>query len=563
MTDDRIYNENPLRFDLGSSKAAIESRLREWTEKDLTGKIWRKDPTVWSAEASSQEIIDCLGWLSLPESMQDQVEEIATFTREIKNEGFRHVVLLGMGGSSLAPAVFQDTFGNGQGYPELITLDSTHPSAIRAVESKTDPLRTLFLVSSKSGTTLETLSLFSYFRDRTSRFMPNPGRNFVAITDPGTPLVKLAEDVGFRRIFLATEDVGGRYSALSVFGIVPAALIGVDIERMLNHSFKMAAACKLSSDCRQNPGSSLGVALGELGISGRDKITFITASEFSSFPLWLEQLIAESTGKNNKGFVPIAGEALGAPAVYGNDRAFVWISLSHTASEVEEKLTALQAAGHPSIHINLAELSELGQEMFRWEFATAVAGAVLQINPFDQPDVQLAKDLTKKAMEQIKEEKAAGEITSISHKKQLSDELGKFIGSIKPGDYIGIQAYLDPNPNISNELDKLRNELRDSLHCATTVGFGPRFLHSTGQLHKGGPDTGVFLQLVDQAEQPDIDLQVPGKNYTFGQLIRGQAEGDFQALKSRGRRALRIDLGENSGAGLAELASTINELLRK
>jgi transaldolase/glucose-6-phosphate isomerase len=331
MMADQTNNANPLSFDLGSSKAAVESRLCAWTENNLTGKIWRKDPTVWSAEASSQDIIDRLGWLSLPESMQNQVEEIAGFSQEIKNEGFRHVVLLGMGGSSLAPAVFQDTFGN-LGYPELIALDSTHPSTIRSVASKIEPLKTLFLVSSKSGTTLETLSLFAYFWDLTSRFTPNPGRNFVAITDPGTPLVNLAEDRSFRRIFPAPEDVGGRYSALSVFGIVPAALIGVDIERMLNHSLKMAEACKLSFDCSQNPGASLGVALGELGISGRDKITFITASEFASFPLWLEQLIAESTGKKNKGFVPIAGEALGAPASYGKDRVFVWISLSGHAS---------------------------------------------------------------------------------------------------------------------------------------------------------------------------------------------------------------------------------------
>jgi transaldolase / glucose-6-phosphate isomerase len=563
MMADRINNDNLGSFDLGSSKAAVESRLLEWTEKDLTGRIWRKDPTVWSAESSAKDIIDRLGWLSLPDSMRNQIGEIASFSQEIKTEGFRHVVLLGMGGSSLAPAVFQDAFGNGQGYPELITLDSTHPSTVRTVESRIEPLKTLFLISSKSGTTLETLSLFAYFWERTSRFTPNPGRNFVAITDPGTPLVKLAQDRSFRRIFSAPEDVGGRYSALSVFGIVPAALIGVDIERMLNHSFKMAEACKLASDCSQNPGSSLGVALGELGISGRDKITFITAGEFAAFPLWLEQLIAESTGKNNKGFVPIAGEALGTPAAYGKDRVFVWISFSNHASDVEEKLKALQSAGHPTIRINLAELSDLGQEMFRWEFATVVAGAILQIDPFDQPDVQLAKDLAKRAMENNQGVITAGESISVSQKKQLSNELRQFIESIKPGDYIGIQAYLDPNSDISNELDTLRNELRDSLGCATTIGFGPRFLHSTGQLHKGGPNTGAFLQLVDQAARPEVDLQVPEKNYTFGQLIRGQAEGDFQALKSRGRRALKIDLGQNASTGLGELTSSINDLLQK
>ncbi len=560
---DRTNNPNPLSLDPGGSKATVENRLHEWVEKDLTGRIWRKDPTVWPAESSSQEIIDRLGWLCLPESMQKQVGAIVHFAQEIKDEGCRHVVLLGMGGSSLAPAVFQETFGNAQGRPKLITLDSTHPSAIRAVESKIDPLKTLFLVSSKSGTTLETLSLFAYFWDRTARVTLNPGRNFVAITDPGTPLVKLAEDRGFRCIFPAPEDVGGRYSALSVFGIVPAALIGVDIGRMLNNAWTMAEACKSTSDHSQNPGLSLGVALGELGLSGRDKITFITAKEFSSFPLWLEQLIAESTGKNDKGLVPVAGESLGAIENYGKDRVFVWISLSRNTSEPENKLKALQAAGHPLIRINLAELSDLGQEIFRWEFATAAAGAILQIDPFDQPDVQLAKDLAKKAMEQKKEEKTGGDSVGVFRKKQLSDELRKFIGSINQGDYIGIQAYLAPDAKISNEIEEIRNKLRDSLHVATTVGFGPRFLHSTGQLHKGGPDTGAFLQLVDQTERPEVDLQVPGKNFTFGQLIQAQAEGDFQALKSRGRRILKIDLGENASNGLAELSSAMDDLLRK
>jgi transaldolase/glucose-6-phosphate isomerase len=545
---------SPMNLDFGGMKNALENRM-----KGLTDGIWRKDPAVWSCDANAKELADRLEWLNLPESMQSQVASIADFAQEIKGEGCRHIVLLGMGGSSLAPAVFQDVFGNAQGYPELITLDSTHPSAIRDVESRIEPLKTLFLVSSKSGTTLETLSLYAYFWDRTSRLTQNPGRNFAAITDPGTPLVKLAEDRQFRRIFLAPVEVGGRYSALSVFGIVPAALIGVDIGRMLNHAGRMQEACKLDS---QNPGLSLGVSLGELALSGRDKVTFITGGEFASFPLWLEQLIAESVGKNNKGIVPIAGEIAGKPAVYGNDRVFAWISLARNSNEMEDALKALQAAGHPVVRIHLAELLELGQEMYRWEFATAAAGAVLQINPFDQPDVQLAKDLAKKAMEAEKDEKAAGEVVSVSRKDQLYNALKKLFASINSSDYLSIQAYLAYDANISLKIEEMRTHLRNKKQIATTVGFGPRFLHSTGQLHKGGPNSGVFLQLVDQAERAEIDLQVPGKNYTFGRLIRAQAEGDYQALKSRERRILRIQLGEDASAGIAELASIVQQLLQ-
>jgi transaldolase / glucose-6-phosphate isomerase len=551
---------NPMKALSAQKQSAVEKRLHEWMANDFVNRMWRKDPTIWSSDGSPSEIVDRLGWLSLPESMQSQISDIAAFAQEARNEGCRHVVLLGMGGSSLAPAVLQDTFGGAPGNPELIALDSTHPAAVKAVDSKIDPLKTLFLVSSKSGTTLETLSLFAYFWDRTNRLSPNPGRNFVAITDPGTSLVQMAKDRGFRRIFLAPEDVGGRYSALSVFGIVPAALIGVNIEQMLNHASRMAEACRFASDLSQNPGSILGAILGELGAAGQDKITFITGKEFSLFPLWLEQLIAESTGKNGRGLIPIAGETPGKPESYGNDRLFIGITLSQSSGQTGQMLDALQAAGHPVIRINLSERIDLGLEMFRWEFATAAAGAILQINPFDQPDVQLAKDLARKAMERSeKEATQAGEALTVLQKSPLSNELKKLTGGIQPGDYLAFQAYLDPNAQISDELEKLRNRLRDRLHIATTVGFGPRFLHSTGQLHKGGPNKGIFIQLVDQVVE---DLQVPGKNYSFGKLIRAQAEGDFQALQNRGRRAIRINLGENASAGIAELASLVNGLLR-
>ena len=355
--------------------------------------------------------------------MKKEAGTIARFAHEIKTEDYRHVVLLGMGGSSLAPEVFQATCGHTRGHPELVVVDTTHPDAVRQVSRKINPVKTLFLVSSKSGTTIETLSLFSYFWQQVNDRSPKPGRNFVAITDPGTPLVQIARERGFRHSFSGPEEVGGRYSALSVFGLVPAALIGINVERLLERAWQMADACGNSMDLSKNPGARLGAALGELGLAGRDKITFVTSPAFSALPLWIEQLIAESTGKNGRGLVPVAGERLGSPGIYGDDRLFVGISLARPGDRQSEELQALQRAGFPVLTLALNEIVDLGQEFFRWEFATAAAGAILEINPFDQPDVQLAKDLAKKAMESRAARRKDPDELSIDERPALSEAL--------------------------------------------------------------------------------------------------------------------------------------------
>ncbi len=543
-------------WDLGKFKGAVEKRLQDWKQQDLACKIWRKDPFVWSRDPNTKELTDRLGWLYLPQLMREQIGEIKAFAGEIKDQGYRHVVLLGMGGSSLAPEVLQETFGNAQGYPELMVLDSTHPTAIKNVGRRIEPLKTLFLVSSKSGTTLETLTLFYYFWGIVSEHTNSPGRNFVAITDPGTPLAQSAQERQFRRIFLAPLDVGGRYSALSVFGLVPAALIGMDVDQLLEQALQMAEACASCVDPAQNPGTMLGAALGELGISGRDKLTFVAGEELATLPLWLEQLVAESTGKDNKGLIPIAGETLGPPEVYGADRFFVGLSLEKPGTTQSKLLQQLESAGHPILRIGLTKLADLGQEFFRWEFAIAAAGAALGIHPFDQPDVQLAQDLARKAMESKGTEREnAGEMRTLARRQELSRAVKELLKQCRPGDYIALQAYLAPDAQITAALEKMRDGLRDRLHVATTIGYGPRFLHSTGQLHKGGPNTGLFLQFVDQ---PLEDLEVPEKGYSFGTLIRAQSEGDYQALKSRQRRVIRVDLGENALAGLSEIEKLLS-----
>lgn len=541
------------KFDLGKYQAAVDRRLAEWTRQDLVSRIWRKDPSVWSSDPGTKELADRLGWLDSPALMRERCADITAFAAQVKSEGCRYVVLLGMGGSSLAPAVFQDTFGNSPGFPELIVLDSTHPSAIRTVRSKIDPLKTFFLVSSKSGTTLETLTLFDYFWDQVSRETDEPGRHFGAITDPGTPLEETAGRRRFRRVFSAPADVGGRYSALTVFGLVPAALIGIDVARMLDKAQQMAEDCR-AGDAAQNPGIVLGAVLGEQAHAGRDKITFVTDPALAAFPLWLEQLIAESTGKDGKGLIPVAGETPAAPESYGADRAFVVLATAKPGSGRDEALDRLQKAGFPVLRIVLEELADLGSEFFRWELAVAAAGAAMGLHPFDQPDVQLAKDLARKAMESRDPSGTGAGCLSLARKDELAAALDGWIRAWRPGDYVAIQAYLEPGAAVNAGIDRLRNRLRTKGQAAITTGYGPRFLHSTGQLHKGGPAGGTFLQLVDQ---PAEDIDVPERGYTFGTLIRAQAEGDYRALQSRSRRVIRIDLGSDPTAALAQLSSLV------
>ena len=474
----------------------------------------------------------------------------------VRSEGFRHVVLLGMGGSSLAPEVYQRTFGNASGHPELLVLDSTHPDAVRAVAGLIDPARTIFVVSSKSGGTLETMSGFRYFWSLVVERAETPGAHFVAVTDPGSSLEALAAERGFRSVFHAPSDVGGRYSALTDFGLVPAALIGVDPARLLDRAAGIADATGPFVSALQNPALHLGAAMGELALLGRDKVTYVVSPTLAAFPDWVEQLVAESTGKDGKGIVPVAGEGLLAPSFYGSDRFF--ISLSLAGDEDEEQAVALQLledAGHPVARIMLRDPYDLAAEMFRAEMATAAAGAVLGIHPFNQPDVQLAKSLAQEAMEGTGDQGEPPPEVSIGDPDALAGHITDWLGSIRPGDYLAIQAYLPMNPAVGQVLESIRTDLQQRFRIATTVGYGPRFLHSTGQLHKGGPPSGLFLQIVDE---PDLDLDVPETDYTFGRLIAAQSVGDYQAMRQRGQRVLRVNLGGKQSRGLDTLQEALN-----
>ncbi len=547
-------------FNIGPYRAAVDKRLEMWEDADFAQRFWRKDPTLWFPKPEP-EITDRMGWLDIFEPMHEHLKKIIEFAEQIKSQGTRHVVLLGMGGSSLAPEVFQNTFGNAEGFPSLLLLDSTHPESVRRVESQIDLAKTLFVVSSKSGTTTETSSFFNYFWTRVSEKTATPGAHFVAITDPGTPLARLAADRTFRRTFEAPPDIGGRYSALTFFGLVPAALVGIDFHQLLDRGWDMAQASAGYLPEIENPSLVLGAALGEMVLAGRDKVTFFTTPSLASFPAWLEQLIAESTGKNGKGIVPIVDEVMEDAWVYRKDRLFVYYALnSEMSAQTNERIRSLEAAGHPVIHFRLNNKYDIGQEIFRWEMAVAAAATILGIHPFDQPDVQLAKELAKQAMEQKTPKGPKPDRTSevetinIDQKIVLGKAFESFLAGIRLGDYIAVQAYLAPDEDTEAALQEFRLGMRDRLKLATTFGWGPRFLHSTGQLHKGGPPHCVFIQIVDE---PAHDLSVPETNYTFGSLIQAQALGDYRALKQRGRRVLRINLGNDTAKGLELLGGLL------
>ncbi len=549
---------------LGALASAVDQRLTAWAGAQFSKRLWAKDPTLW-APAGTPEITDRLGWLTLPEVQRAQVSDLVKFREEIKAEGFTHTVVLGMGGSSLAPEVFEKTFGSRDGYPELHVLDSTHPAAVAALEDSIDLRHTLFIVSSKSGTTIEPNSFFYYFWRRVSEHEKLPGQQFVAITDPGTPLQTLGEQRGFRRVFLATPDVGGRYSALTHFGLVPAAIIGLDLQRFLDRALAMQQANSASVAEQNSPGLQLGAILGEAAKAGRDKVTFFASPSLRHLPVWLEQLIAESTGKDGKGIIPVADEEpAGDPSRYGSDRLFVHLRLASEKDEVHTaKLRALEAAGYPIVRITTNDLIDLGEEFYRWEIAIAAAGAAIGIQPFNQPDVQLAKDLARQAMKKTPGDGArksaafdapqSGPI-DISDSGTLRSAVQKLLASVKPGDYIGIDAYIAPSDHITAALERIRTLLWHRSKAATMLGYGPRFLHSTGQLHKGGPSTGLFIQILDT---PTSDLAVPETDYTFGTLIRAQAQGDYTALQQRGRRTLQVQLGRDASAGLARLEEVL------
>ncbi|HEX6174021.1 MAG TPA: bifunctional transaldolase/phosoglucose isomerase, partial [Candidatus Binatia bacterium] len=543
---------------LGKLQSRVDRRLKDWQAQQFGSRLWKKDSTLWSADAVA-ELTDRLGWLEMPESMEKEVEALSQFAEKAKSDGMRHVVVLGMGGSSLAPEVFQRSFGNQPNYPALMVLDSTHPAAIRSIEGKIDLAHTLFLVSSKSGTTTETNSFFYYFWEKLKQLKPEPGEHFAAITDPGTPLEKMAGERKFRAVFTAPEDIGGRYSALTVFGLVPAALIGLNVGDILKRARHMSQACGGSVPEPENPGLMLGAALAELTLAKRDKITFLCSPSLTAFPAWIEQLIAESTGKDRKGIVPVAGEKLGAPEKYGLDRAFVYLRYeSDENHELDRQVAGLEANSHPVLRIEILEKTDLAQEFFRWEIATAAAGAALGIHPFNQPDVQLAKDLATKAMSEARSGNRRGaklkEEVSASDGAATQQAASSWTSKAKPRDYVAIQAYISPTPEHDAALQSISEALRNRVGTAVTVGYGPRFLHSTGQLHKGGPNTVLVLQIVDQ---PNEDVPVPETDYTFGALIQAQALGDFTALKQRRRRAFRINLGNDTKAGLQRLAEAL------
>jgi transaldolase / glucose-6-phosphate isomerase len=535
-------------------RRAVDDRLARWRGTEVGARIWKKDPTVWF-DPIRPEIVDRLGWLSLPTALSGRVEELQGFAQEIRENDTKNVVLLGMGGSSLAPDVVGRMFGAADGFPRLTVLDSTHPDAVREVDGAIDPNSTLFLVSSKSGTTTETLTLFRYFWDRVASTTSAPGRRFVAITDPGTPLEVLARTRGFRSTFAAAPDLGGRYSALSVFGMVPAALLGVDLERLLASARAMAAACGPDRSVDQHPGLQLGAVLGELGRLGRDKVTVWTSSELGAFPIWVEQLIAESTGKDGRGLVPVASEVPRAPEFYGSDRVVVDLALTADRSR-ESVLDALESRGIPTVRLRWDDRYALGGEFFRWEFAIASAGAALGIHPFDQPDVEFAKVLVRQVL-------AAGPTLPTPAPPvppAASPEFARLIDDRSDGEYIALQAYVAPSDAMDQALDRLRRAIGDRLTVPTTSGYGPRFLHSTGQLHKGGPPTGRFLQIVDGAAP---DLSVPGSEFTFGALIHAQSRGDATALRERGRTVVTLEAPASAVEFVDEIAGWVEARPRR
>jgi transaldolase / glucose-6-phosphate isomerase len=547
-------------------EAAIDARLGSWTADRVAERLWAKDGSLWSASGKAAgEVAGWLGWLDLPESMSARAAELEHLARDVRADGYRRAAVLGMGGSSLAPELFSRVFDGTDG-PELRILDSTHPDVVRGFRSWAGGQRTVFCVSSKSGSTTEP----NAFQAAMSEIAP--ALDFLAITDPGSSLGELARAQEFRGIVEAPPDVGGRYSALTVFGLVPAALVGVDVGALLARARAMAESCR-NPKAADNPGLTLGAAIGEAALAGRDKLTILTSPRLAAFADWAEQLVAESTGKAGRGIVPIVGEPVGDPGGYGEDRFFVFVTL---AGEARDELGALAEAlmehGHLGRHIELADELDIGAEFVRWEVATAAAGIVLGIDPFDQPNVQESKDATRELLEAFRSKGALPQpmplvsddgIAATADPAALGDTpvsvdgaVGHLLTLLQPGrDYFAILAYLPPDPEVSERLQRIRAGVRDALGVATTVGFGPRFLHSTGQLHKGGPDSGVFLQLT---AEPSKDLAIPGWDESFGTLIAAQALGDLASLQRRGRRALRLHFADVE-SGLGRLEATVTD----
>jgi transaldolase/glucose-6-phosphate isomerase len=568
-----------LRTSLPESLAAsVKTNIGDWKTGGKMQRLWQRDATLWTGDDEA----NWLGWLDIIEDQIAHPIQLRGLAKEVWSAGFKDILLLGMGGSSLCPEVLRMTFGKTAGYPDLHVLDSTDPAQVKAFEEKIDIARTLFIVSSKSGSTLEPNIFKQYFFELTKQAVgaDKAGSHFIAITDPGSKMQQVAEGDHFRLVFFGRPSIGGRYSALSNFGMVPAAAMGVDTKKFLDRTQEMVQACGPAAAIEENPGAMLGIILGTAARSGRDKVTIVTSPDISDLGAWLEQLLAESTGKVGKGIIPVDREELAAPEVYGNDRVFAYVHTEHGIDVKQDaKLTALEKAGHAVLRISMADIYDLGAEFFRWEIATAVAGSIIGINAFNQPDVEASKiatrDLTSAyektgslpaetpivedgGIKLFTDEKNAADLAKAAGAdKSLAGYLKAHLGRIKTGDYFALLGFIQMNAEHEKTLQTIRHAVRDKKHVATCLGFGPRFLHSTGQAYKGGPNSGVFLQVTcDDA----LDLPVPQQKYTFGVVKAAQARGDFQVLADRGRRALRVHLHDVE-SGLATLAGAVQKAL--
>jgi transaldolase / glucose-6-phosphate isomerase len=568
-----------LKTSLPESLATgVKSTMADWQSGRKMMRLWNRDSSLWTGTDES----NWLGWLDIVEEQTAQQEQLQKIAKEVQARGFEHVLLLGMGGSSLCPEVLRMTFGHIPHFPVLHVLDSTDPAQVKAFEHQIDIRKTLFIVSSKSGSTLEPNIFKQYFFERAKQIVGahEVGKHFVAITDPGSKMQQVAEADKFLHVFFGRASIGGRYSALSNFGMVPAAVIGLDTKNFLARAAEMVRACGPSVAVEENAGAALGCILGAAASAGRDKVTIITSPGISDLGAWLEQLLAESTGKIGKGIIPVDREPLGSPGIYGTDRVFVYVRLENGVdADQEAKVSALEKAGQPVVRITMPDIYDLGAEFFRWEIATAVAGAIIGINAFNQPDVEASKLATRSLTSEYEktgslppeqpiiddsgiklftDEKNAAELAKAAGDKSLLSYLKAHLSRIKTGDYFAVLGYIQMNAEHEKDLQAIRHEVRYKKHVATCLGFGPRFLHSTGQAYKGGPNTGVFLQVTcDDA----VQLPVPGQKYTFGVVKAAQARGDFQVLAERGRRALRVHLGSNLKSGLATLHSVVQKAL--
>ena len=558
----QTMNPGNLKDETAAAFAALD-------ELQAGKRLFRRDAYLWKSEpVHIKSINNRLGWLSLPDNIDQKVSELSAFTRQVQQDGYRYVVLLGMGGSSLCSEVARDTFGKADGFLELLVLDDTDPDAIQYLEGQIDIQKTLFIVASKSGNTAETLSFFKYFYALLEAGSPGKaGSSFVAITDAGTPLVQMGADHNFRKVFINPTDIGGRYSVLSDFGLVPMALMGVDVKALLASAKQMENSADPEVPVASNPAFALGVALGIAQGRGRDKVTFLLSPSIRSFGLWVEQLLAESTGKEGRGIIPVQGEQAGEPGVYGNDRVFVHMYLpSDSDTATEKQVAALEAAGNPVVRISLPDKNALGGEYYRWEIATAISGVVSNVNPFDEPNVAEGKKNTNDILADWikdgsfkKSEPAftSGKVTvyageqakaAVQNSKSLDEVISSFSSLAQPHDYIAILPYILLTDSRMQTLQKLRLGLRDKLKVATTLLNGPRYLHSTGQLHKGGPASGLYIILIGGNK---AKLPIAGEPYDFATLHRAQALGDFRSLNNKQRRVIFVDLGDDIDGGLS------------